>query len=95
VDYVNEKTITAVVTQGRSTVSEYVTSYNVLYKTATSDHFKYVLDENNNPKIFPGNSDSNTPVINEFNQPITAQIFRINALTFKTHVTLRFDFLEC
>jgi len=95
VDYLTEKTITAVVTQGRSTYNEYVTSYNVLYKRATSDHFEYVLDESNNPKKFYGNSDSNTPVINEFNHSITARVFRINALTFKTHITLRFDFLEC
>jgi len=95
VEYDEEKTITAVVTQGRSTHDEYLRSFNVLYKKSGSKKLKFVLDEHGNPKVFPGNSDRNTPVVNDFNQPITAQVFRINALSFRGRITVRFDFLEC
>ena len=49
--YDEEKTITAVVTQGRSTYDEYLTSFNVLYKKSGSNRFKFVTDEHGLPKV--------------------------------------------
>ena len=50
-EYDEEKTITAVVTQGRSTHDEYLRSFNVLYKKSGSKKLKFVLDEHGNPKV--------------------------------------------
>jgi len=95
VNYEQEKTIYAVVTQGRNTGGNYVSSYNVLYKTGDDNEFKYILDESGEAKIFPGNFDMQTPVINNFPEPITAQYFRINAVSWNALIALRFDFLQC
>merc|ERR1719427_128887 len=95
VDYEGDRTIYGVVTQGRNRDNHFVKSYNVLYKTGVSSEFKYILDENGDEKVFPGNSDMQTPVINNFPEPITARYFRINAVTWNGHIALRFDFLQC
>jgi len=95
VDYKQQKTIYAVVTQGRNINNNFVTSYNVLYNIEGNTQFKYILDENGDKKVFPGNSDMQTPVINNFPEPITARYFRINAVTWNGHIALRFDFLQC
>ena len=51
VNYQREKTIYGVVTQGRNNYNNYVTSYNVLYKTDDSSNFKYILDKNGEEKV--------------------------------------------
>jgi len=99
VDYEELKTIYGVVTQGRNvndySVINFVKSYNVLYNVEGNTQFKYILDGNGDKKVFPGNSDMQTPVINNFPEPITAQYFRINAVSWNGHIALRFDFLQC
>jgi len=95
VNFESNRTVTAVVTQGRGTTNSYVRTFNILYKRLDSGSFEYVSDESGDPKIFPGNTDANTLVINDFSQPITAQVFRINAISYHNHIAVRFDFLEC
>jgi len=95
VDYVQPKTIYGVVTQGRNIDEHFVKSYNVLYNVEGNTQFIYILDENGDKKVFPGNFDMQTPVINNFPEPITARYFRINAVSWNGHIALRFDFLLC
>ena len=40
-----------VVTQGRHSSGQWVTSYRVQYKKDGENHFQTVLDENNQPKV--------------------------------------------
>jgi len=95
VDYEAPKTIYGVVTQGRNINNQFVKSYNVLYNVEGNTQFKYILDENGDKKVFPGNFDMQTPVINDFSAPITAQYFRINVVSWNGNISLRFEFLQC
>jgi len=95
VNYKELKTIYGVVTQGRIINNDFVKSYNVLYNVEGNTQFKYILDGNGDKKVFPGNSDKQTPVINNFPEPIAAQYFRINAVSWNGLIALRFDFLQC
>ena len=52
VDYKEQKTIYAVVTQGRNIADNYVKSYNVLYNVEGNTQFKYILDGNGDKKVF-------------------------------------------
>jgi len=84
-----------VVTQGRHSSGQWVTSYRVRYKKDGEDHFQTVLDENNQPKNFQGNADGDTPVINRFEENIRARYFRIHVVEFYKHPSMRFDFIMC
>lgn len=96
VDLGRATTIYGIVTQGTYLDhNQYVTSYNILYRTENSEAFKSIVDGSGSPVIFKGNTDASTPVINNFAQPVTARTFRINVITWNRHVCMRFDLLTC
>jgi len=70
VDYEELKTIYGVVTQGRNYNNEFVKSYNVLYNVEGNTQFNYILDKNGVKKVFPGNSDMQTPSTTFLNQSL-------------------------
>ena len=51
VDFGRNVVAEGVVTQGRHTKNQWVTSYQVQYKKDGEDHFQTVLDKNNQPKV--------------------------------------------
>ena len=51
VDFLSDKQVTGVVTQGRHNVAQWVTEYKVEYVEDGSDRFKAVLDENGQPLV--------------------------------------------
>jgi len=95
VEYAEEKEVFGVVTQGRGVAAHYVTTYRVSYKPLNSDEFLDVLDANGKAEIFEGNSDADTPVIAEFNEPVNAKVVRMRPLAFHVYAALRFDVLLC
>ncbi|CAH1791242.1 unnamed protein product [Owenia fusiformis] len=82
-----------VITQGRiSTVHyQWVTSYKVSYSTNGSI-YKYAVRNNN--QIMEGNSDMWTPVLNMFD-PVQARYVRINPVSWKATISMRFDIIGC
>jgi len=96
VDYRREMTLYGVVTQGSRHISkEWMSSYYVKYANGSGE-FTTVMDSSGRqPKVFEGNTDNCTPKINNFAQPITAQIFRIYPIGWHVYPTMRFDFLTC
>jgi len=95
VDFLSDKQVTGVVTQGRHNVAQWVTEYKVEYVEDGSDRFKAVLDENGQPLIFEGNSDYSTPVVNTFRKKITARKLRIQVKSWNSYPSMRFDFINC
>ena len=77
----------AIETQGRGNdLDEWVTQYMVI---ASNDGTNWVPVDGG--KLFPGNSDRNTKVRNEFNTPITSRIIRIMPKTWNLFLSMRFD----
>ena len=46
-------------------------------------------------QVFQGNRDENSKVLNHFPHAIWAQYFRVIAVTWHNHVSLRMDFITC
>jgi len=95
VDLERERKIYGVVTQGRTSHDQWVTSYNISYKSSINESFNNIEDQSGETVVFQGNADRNTQVINEFPQPITARYFRINPLLWNGFIVIRFDLLTC
>ena len=51
VDFLSNTHVEGVVTQGRETGGQWVTSYQVKFKKNGQDNFKIVQDDNNQPKV--------------------------------------------
>jgi len=100
-DFLDQVEITGVATQGRGDGEEHkghsswVTQYTVSYKSDENGVFKFVTDENGATIIFPGNSDRETVVANQFPSKIKARYFRINPTAWHQNINMRFDFLTC
>ncbi|XP_055937840.1 hemocytin-like [Argiope bruennichi] len=86
--------IYGVVTKGRHGHPEWVKSYLVLY-SRDGNAYAYVTEDGNNPQIFTGNYDSQTPIEHVFNTPFEARFVRIQPLSFQKEIALRFDVLGC
>ena len=86
VDIINPKLITAVETQGRGDSNQWVKSYKVKY---SNDGITWT--EADNGRVFDGNSDRNTKVLQTFNTPFTARAVRINPVAWQSHISMRFE----
>merc|ERR1712036_70022 len=94
VTFLKPTTVGGVITQGRSDTTQWVTSYKVGYFEGVGGNVKYVVDETNKPIVFNGNTDSNTPVQNDFS-PITARVVRIYPVDHYGWISMRFEVMEC
>ncbi|EDO41952.1 predicted protein, partial [Nematostella vectensis] len=85
--------VTGVATQGKPIGSDWVTSYKISYKTDLTAWF--VVKEDGQDKVFPGNSDNNTPVYNWFSSPFLARRIRIVVQGFLNIPALRVELFGC
>ncbi|XP_033105774.1 uncharacterized protein LOC117108037 [Anneissia japonica] len=90
----HEFMVTGVVSQGRQDLDQWVTSYQVSY-TLDGVHYFSVLNENEQPMDFVGNSDRNTPVTNYFPEPVEARSVQIRATSWSGHISMRVEVLGC
>ncbi|XP_022252614.1 hemocytin-like [Limulus polyphemus] len=88
------KNLTGLITQGRNGVSQWVTSYYITYKSTKDGPFTY-LSENNKPKIYPANFDSDTQVTNYFPKIIRAQYLQIHPFKWHNWISMRLELLGC
>ena len=51
VDFLQDVHVDAIVTQGRVTYAQWVTSFQVQFKKNDQDQFKTIQDENDQPKV--------------------------------------------
>eukprot|EP00794_Sanderia_malayensis_P003344 gene3344-3833_t len=100
VDLTAMHTISGISTQGYKTYSDWVTSYNLQYKSDDDETWRlYSLF--NNVKVFKGNSDSNSVVTHWFQPRLRANAIRIHPISwydgdFLDHrICLRFELYGC
>ncbi|XP_039283049.1 LOW QUALITY PROTEIN: hemocytin [Nilaparvata lugens] len=102
-DFLEERTITGVVTKGGSILVDgkdvenaWVEAYKVAYSHDGSE-WSFIMDESDQPvkKVFVGNFDVNSPHKNFFNLPIHAQYLRIYPLKWHRSILLKIEILGC
>ncbi|XP_055959260.1 hemocytin [Patella vulgata] len=94
VDFGEPKIISAITTQGRPHIPNYVTSYMVTFSSDGSRWTTY-SDQPGHQKVFSANFDSETPVSNTFVRPIRAQYIRILPQTWHGKIALRMEIHGC
>ncbi|XP_071945195.1 lactadherin-like [Antedon mediterranea] len=94
VDLNEVKVVTGVITQGRNNYSQWVKSYEVLYGMDSSN-WQIIVITVGTPKVFVGNTDTDTQVTNLFPFEIHARFIRINPMTWNNHICMRFEILGC
>lgn len=87
--------IYGVIVRGSPILSQYVTSFKVLYSLYDGVFFHVIEDEHGNPQIFSGSVDQNTHVKNIFHTPAEAKYVRIYPLSFEGSIALRAEILGC
>ncbi|XP_019641538.1 PREDICTED: uncharacterized protein LOC109483025 [Branchiostoma belcheri] len=101
IDLEQEKLVTGIVTQGRNSspdwpdgpTSHWVTSFTLSYGVENGDETKY-MDKKGELKVFKGNTDTDTPVTNnfaQFNGPFKARYVKIHPVTWNDHICMRAD----
>ncbi|KAL9955603.1 hypothetical protein ACROYT_G036947 [Oculina patagonica] len=94
VDFGSWTKISAVATQGRQDWDQWVESYwlSFSYDGVFSET---VNDDGGSKQIFTGNSDRNTVVRNQLDNPVITQYIRIHPKTWKNHISMRTEFYGC
>jgi hypothetical protein len=85
--------ITAVATQGRNAIAQWVKDYLLLYSTDGSTWFTY--KENDAVKLFAGNTDSKSVVSHKLPFPVAARYVRFQAQTWQEHISFRAEVYGC
>ncbi|XP_060082838.1 adipocyte enhancer-binding protein 1-like, partial [Ylistrum balloti] len=87
--------VKAILLRGRNErISQWVKTYHLLY-SEDGVNWATVLSNNQEPKLFIGNTDRNTIVKSYVVPSITAVYLRINPRSWNNHVSLRFDASGC
>ncbi|XP_078603719.1 uncharacterized protein LOC144877607 isoform X4 [Branchiostoma floridae x Branchiostoma japonicum] len=94
VDLGEMKNVKGTITQGGASYGSYVTSYKLQYSTDGTTWTTYA-DTDGSEKVFPGNTDSDTPVTNLLDNPIGTRYVRFLPQTWRTHPVLRVEILGC
>ncbi|KAG8186759.1 hypothetical protein JTE90_010656 [Oedothorax gibbosus] len=94
VDFLEPRNVSAVVTKGTGDNDYWVTKYKVLFSEDNKRWYP-VIDFNGHVIKFPGNIDSDTPVINTFPETIEAQYFRIVPVDYHNKIGMRLELLGC
>eukprot|EP00057_Strongylocentrotus_purpuratus_P014292 XP_011668766.1 PREDICTED: uncharacterized protein LOC590339 [Strongylocentrotus purpuratus] len=86
--------VSGVMTQGRNVqYSQWVTSFRVLYSI---DGLTWTAVQNAimaGSEVFTGNTDMETVVTNDFSPTVVARFIRIQPLTWRRHISMRFEIL--
>ena len=93
IDFGNEKRITALATQGRDVYFEHVKSYSLSFSNDGSSWNDY--REGGTKKIFDGNCDHVTPVLNLLEKGQNARYIRIHPIKYVAAACLRVEVYGC
>lgn len=87
--------IYGIIVRGSPILSQYVTSFKVLFSYDDGVFFHVIDDGYGNPQIFSGSVDSNKAVKNVFYKPVEAKFVRIYPLSWEQSIALRVELLGC
>ncbi|XP_078666819.1 lactadherin-like [Branchiostoma floridae x Branchiostoma belcheri] len=94
VDLGEMKTVTGTIIQGRSSQDQRVTSYKLQYSEDGVSWTTYASSDGSE-RVFPGNTDRNTPVTNLLDSPIDARFVRFLPQTYNSWMSMRVEVLGC
>ena len=94
IDFPAAMPIYGVIVRGSPLLTQYVTSFKVLY-SLDGIVYHIIPDASGNPLIFSGSIDQNTPVQHIFKTPVEAKLIRFYPLTWHEGVALRVEILGC
>ena len=85
--------ISSVATQGRAIHDQWVTEYKLQYGM-NENGLIYIEDTTGATRIFPGNTDRDTVVLNTF-EPVRTRFVRLNVVAFNSYVSMRWEVYGC
>ncbi|CAG4913028.1 unnamed protein product [Colias eurytheme] len=91
-NFTSPRNITGIKTKGGPT--GYVTTYNIMY-TSDLSIFNPMLDQNGFPRMFPGNFDSSSVVMNEFRPPLHAQYLKLLPIKWDRALEISVEPIGC
>ncbi|XP_035682843.1 neuropilin-1-like [Branchiostoma floridae] len=95
VDFKEMKRVTGTIIQGQlGDANHWVTSYKLQYSTDWISWTTYT-DNNGADVVFPGNTNSSTPVTNMLNYFIDARFVRFVVQSWYRHIAMRVEVLGC
>ncbi|XP_078606444.1 uncharacterized protein LOC144879090 [Branchiostoma floridae x Branchiostoma japonicum] len=94
VDLGGTSVVHGVITQGRDTHDQWVTSYKLQHSRSGRSWTTYT-DTDGSDKIFTGNTDRRTPVTHILRPPVAAQYVRFVVQTWVLHISMRVEVLGC
>ncbi|KAM3910490.1 coagulation factor VIII-like [Leptodactylus fuscus] len=96
VDLTNEMKVTGVVIQGArsSFTSMYITHFSVSFSN-DGKNWEFVHEPNGQRKIFPGSSDSDTPIWVTFDNSIITRFIKLHPEKWKGGIALRMEIIGC
>ncbi|XP_041477391.1 lactadherin-like [Lytechinus variegatus] len=92
VDLVDKYRVVGVITQGRQDADQWVTSFAVSH-SMDGKLWSFIQDCGHEEKIYQGNHDRATPIINVFETPLTARAVRVHPKRWTRHIALRLELL--
>ncbi|XP_078355294.1 lactadherin-like, partial [Oculina patagonica] len=87
--------VTKIGTQGRGDAGQWVTEYKVSYSFDGGYFEFYKHDPYGAERVFKGNSDQNSLVINPLDPPIIARYIRIQPVKYRSWMSLRMELYGC
>ncbi|XP_033763167.1 uncharacterized protein LOC117344516 [Pecten maximus] len=94
VKFPRETVVDTILIQGRGDLDQWVSTYYILY-SMDGTTWTTVTSQNQEPKLFNGNSDMNSVVKVDLLPKVTAMYLRINPRSWNKHISLRFDVSGC
>ncbi|CAL1296415.1 unnamed protein product [Larinioides sclopetarius] len=94
VDLDDIRGVYGIITKGKESTKEFITSYQLLYST-DGVAYSYYQDEADNIQVFNGNFDDSSEVKHVFKRPFEARFVRLQPLSWETKISLRLELLGC
>ena len=88
------KRIEAIATQGHPAHARWVTSYKFAH-SVDDVTYDYVMNADDGERVFSGNSDSNTVVVNDVSPSIVARYVRLYPQTYQQLISVRWEVYGC
>ena len=78
------------ISEGGSSTNFWVESYTISHSLDGVTWTK-IQDSGGSAKVFPGNTDRDTPVVNTLTPPVTARYLRLHPMTWHGHISMRWE----
>ncbi|XP_062520334.1 EGF-like repeat and discoidin I-like domain-containing protein 3 [Corticium candelabrum] len=95
VDFGSLRKVTAVATQGRLWLDQWVTSYHVSFSNDGQSWTLYHEAGKETPEVFQGNTDRDEVTKSGFYPPVIAKFARVLPQTWVGHISMRVEFYGC